>query len=113
MIFQFIASGVLLCVVLYAYTQGRMAPKVTAFAIAIALVGEYFVLFPDHAMNVANSVGIGRGVDLIFYVWILFSLVALLNLHLKLRVANERFVSLIRELALQRSEVADSPPHRQ
>lgn len=110
MIFQFIASGVLLCVVLYAYTQGRMAPKVTAFAIVIALVGEYFVLFPDHAAYVANSVGIGRGADLIFYAWILFSLVALLYLHLKLRVANERFVNLIRELALQRAETADPLP---
>jgi len=108
MIFQFIASGVLLCVVLYAYTQARMAPKVTAFAIVIALIGEYFVLFPEHAAFVANSVGIGRGADLVFYVWILFSLVTLLYLHLKLRVANERFVTLIRELALQRAEAADS-----
>jgi small membrane protein len=108
MIFQFIATGILGCVVLYAYTQARMAPKVSAIAIVIALVGEYFVLFPDHAMWVANAVGIGRGADLIFYLWILFSLVALLYLHLKLRVANERFVSLIRELALQRADTAEA-----
>jgi len=108
MIFQLIASAVLMCVVLYAYTQARMAPKVTAFAIVIALVGEYFVLFPEQAMRVANSVGIGRGVDLIFYLWILFTLVALLYLHLKMRVANERFTNLIRELALQRADEADS-----
>ena len=108
MIFQLIASAVLMCVVLYAYTQARMVPKVTAFAIVIALAGEYFVLFPEHAMYVANSVGIGRGVDLIFYLWILFSLVALLYLHLKLRMANERFTSLIRELALQRGDEPDA-----
>jgi hypothetical protein len=108
MIFQFIATGILACVVLYAYTQARMAPKVTFFAILIAVVGEYFVLFPDHAVLIANAVGIGRGADLIFYLWIMFSLVALLYLHLKLRVANERFVKLVRELALQRGEAAEA-----
>ncbi|MBS0340809.1 MAG: DUF2304 domain-containing protein [Proteobacteria bacterium] len=107
MIFQFIATGILGCVILYAYTQARMAPKVTGLAIVVALVGEYFVLLPDHAAYVANAVGIGRGADLIFYLWILFSLIGLLYLHLKLRVANERFVTLIRQLALERAEAGN------
>ena len=37
------------------------------------------------ARKLAELVGIGRGVDLILYLWVCISLIVLLNLHLKLR----------------------------
>ncbi len=101
MIFQAFASVVLLGVVVYAWTQARMAPAVAWVAIMIGLVGEYLVLFPNDSIRIARMVGIGRGADLINYLWMLLSLVVVLNLHLKLRAANARLVALTRALALQ------------
>src|SRR5262245_13467884 len=39
--------------------------------------------------QLAELVGIGRGVDLILYVWVCLSLIVVLNLHLKLRTQME------------------------
>lgn len=105
MIFQVFASVVLLGVVVYAWTQARMAPAVAWVAIMIGLVGEYLVLFPNDSIRIARMVGIGRGADLINYLWMLLSLVVVLNLHLKLRAANARLVALTRALALQDAAV--------
>jgi small membrane protein len=101
MIFQVFATAVLAGVILYAWSQARMAPAVAATTIVIGLGGEYLVLFPNHAMAIARFVGIGRGADLINYLWMLLSLVVVLNLHLKLRAANARLVALTRALALE------------
>jgi hypothetical protein len=100
MIFQLFASAVLLGVVVYAYSLYRKAPKIGSFVILLALSGEYLVLLPDHAMKLAHFMGIGRGADLVFYIWIMLSLVAILNLHLKLKDSEERLVSLVRAIAL-------------
>jgi hypothetical protein len=81
-----------------------MAPKVTMAVFVIAAAGEYLVLLPEHATGLANAFGIGRGADLVFYLWILLSLVVALNIHLKLRAGNERFVGLVRALALRDAE---------
>jgi small membrane protein len=108
MIFQFFASAVLLGVIVYAWSQARMAPTVAATAILIGLVGEYLVLLPNHAIAIARFVGIGRGADLINYLWMLLSLVVALNLHLKLRASNARLVALTRALALK-----DSAPRQE
>jgi hypothetical protein len=65
-----------------------------------AVGGLYFVWVPSHATRLAEIVGIGRGVDLNFYIWIVISLLLLLNLHLKLRAHMELITVLARELAI-------------
>lgn len=109
MIFQVIATGVLAGVVLYAYTQNRTSPKVAFAVIALVVVGECLVLAPDTATRLANRLGIGRGADLVFYLWILLSLVVALNMHLKLRASNERMAALVRALALREAELNPTP----
>lgn len=108
MIFQIFATLVLGGVVLYAYSQMRTAPMVSLIAILICICGEDIVLFPDHAIAVARFAGIGRGADLINYLWMLLSLVVTLNLHLKLRASNDRLVALTRALALRDAAAAEA-----
>ena len=62
--------------------------------------GLYFVWFPSHSTQLAELVGIGRGVDLILYIWVCISLIVLLNLHLKLRRQMELVTLLARQLAM-------------
>jgi hypothetical protein len=74
-----------------------------------AMTGLYFVWIPSHATWLAELVGIGRGVDLILYVWVVISLIVLLNLHLKLRVQKEMITVLARELAIANARAASTP----
>jgi hypothetical protein len=100
MIAQVILSGLLGGILLYAWSQHRHAPLIGLVSMLAALTGLYFVWFPAHASRLAALVGIGRGVDLILYVWVVISLVVLLNLHLKLRAQMELITVLARQLAL-------------
>jgi len=73
----------------------------------VVTAGLYFVWLPSHATMLASLVGIGRGVDLIIYVWVVISLILLLNLHLKLRSQAELITVLTREIALANARMAE------
>jgi hypothetical protein len=73
---------------------------VAILAVFVATAGLYFVWFPSHSTQLAELVGIGRGVDLILYIWVCISLIVLLNLHLKLRTQMELVTLLARQLAM-------------
>jgi hypothetical protein len=91
----------LLCVILvYAWSEQRRAPLVAASTMIAAAAGLYLVWFPSHANALAEVAGVGRGADLILYLWVLISLLVLFNLHLKLRSQMELITQLSREIAL-------------
>jgi small membrane protein len=100
MIAQLILSALLGGILLYAWLEYRRAPAIGLLSVVAALTGLYFVWVPEHATRLAALVGIGRGVDLILYVWVVISLIVLLNLHLKLRQQTEVITVLARELAI-------------
>ena len=113
MIFQIGAIAVLAALILYAFGQRRRSGPISYGIIAAALAGVVLVAFPDLSTRVANAVGIGRGADLVFYVFMLIVFAAIANLHLRLRAQNEVVTLLARELALATARVppdASEPP---
>jgi hypothetical protein len=100
MIAQLILSVLLAAILLYAWTEYRRSPAVAVLAVFAATAGLYFVWVPEHSTQLAELVGIGRGVDLILYIWVCISLIVLLNLHLKLRTQTELITTLARKIAL-------------
>ncbi len=82
MIAQTVISMLLIGVVVYAASERRRSPVVALFSIIAAAAGLYFTWTPDHATQVAIWAGVGRGVDLVLYIWVCISLIVLLNLHL-------------------------------
>jgi hypothetical protein len=100
MIAQFILSLFFAGILLYAWAEYRRSPAVAILAVFVATAGLYFVWFPSHSTQLAELVGIGRGVDLILYIWVCISLIVLLNLHLKLRTQMELVTLLARQLAM-------------
>jgi small membrane protein len=106
MIAQLILSVLLAVILLYAWAEYRRSPAVALLAVAVAASGLYFVWLPSHSTRLAELVGIGRGVDLILYIWVCISLIVLLNLHLKLRTQMELITTLAREIAI----AAAKPP---
>jgi hypothetical protein len=97
---RFVLMALLAGVLLYAWMQYRKAPAISFVAMLIGIVGLYFVAIPEHATRLAEWAGIGRGVDLVFYVWNALSLIILLNLHLKLRAQTEIITALARAVAM-------------
>lgn len=108
MIAQFFLTALLFIILLYAATAYRLAPVIGLVASVAALAGLYFVWFPAHATVLAEFAGIGRGVDLIVYTWVVISLIILLNLHLKLRAQMELITQLARRIAIANA----TPPVR-
>jgi hypothetical protein len=100
MIAQIVLSILLSGILLYAWIEHRRAPAIGLVSMLAALTGLYFVWIPDHASRLAALAGVGRGVDLIIYIWVVISLIVLLNLHLKLRAQMELVTVLARELAI-------------
>lgn len=100
MIAQLILTASLAIILLYAWTACARAPTIGILFALAASAGLYFVWVPAHATALANFVGIGRGVDLIIYLWIVISLIMLLNLHLKLREHMELITILVRKIAI-------------
>ena len=112
MIAQFILTILLAGILLYAWTEYRRSPVVALLTLFVAGAGLYFVWVPDHSTQLAELVGIGRGVDLILYTWVCISLIVLLNLHLKLRTQMELITTLAQKVALadasRPAEIVDS-----
>jgi small membrane protein len=100
MIAQFILSILLAGILVYAWSEYRQSPVVALLAVFVATAGLYFVWVPEHSTQLAELVGIGRGVDLIIYIWVCLSLIVVLNLHLKLRTQMELITTLARKIAL-------------
>jgi hypothetical protein len=105
MIAQLVLSALLAGILLYAWTEYRRSPAVALLTVFVASAGMYFVWVPEHSTQLAELVGIGRGVDLILYIWVCISLIVLLNLHLKLRTQMELITTLARRIA-----IADAQP---
>lgn len=109
MIAQLVFSIMLAGILLYAWTEYRRSPVIALAAVLAACGGLYFVWLPAHATLLAEAVGVGRGVDLIIYVWVLISLLVVFNLHLKLRSQMELITGLAREIAIMKVASSDQP----
>jgi hypothetical protein len=100
MIAPIILSVLLGAVLVYAWAEYRRSPAVALVSSVASVVGLYFVWMPSHTTHVAEFVGIGRGADLILYLWVCISLLLLLNVHLKMRAQHELITAVARAFAL-------------
>ncbi|HKF08978.1 MAG TPA: DUF2304 domain-containing protein [Xanthobacteraceae bacterium] len=111
MIAQVILSILLAGILIYAFGEYARSPVVAVLAAFITTAGLYFVWMPEHSTQLAELVGIGRGVDLILYIWVCLSLIVGLNLHLKLRTQMELITALARKIALANAQAPRAAGH--
>ena len=100
MMIQAILVFTLAALFAYALSQRRRSTLVSFVIMGSSVGGGVLVIFPDAANVVAHELGIGRGADLIFYVFTLIALAAIFNLHLRLLAASEVSTELARAIAL-------------
>jgi hypothetical protein len=107
---QTILSILLVGVLVYAGNERRRSPAVAWLSLVAAATGLYFTWMPEHATRFAQWAGVGRGVDLVLYLWVCITLIVLLNVHLKLRTQMELVTVLARTIAL--GNVRTRPPDK-
>jgi hypothetical protein len=101
MITQLVLTAGLLACLFYAVAMGRQSRWLKLGIVAVVFIGTLCVWNPELTNAVAHAVGIGRGADLLIYLWIVLSLFVALRLHLHLRSQQEHITILARALALR------------
>jgi hypothetical protein len=107
MIIPLLLAGLLLIFV-YALNQRRRSPFAAMAIAVLSLTGAVLVLMPETANQVAHTAGVGRGADLMLYLFVLITLAVLFNVHLRLRAAADTMTDLARAVALLEPK---APPH--
>src|SRR5262249_52773482 len=85
---------------LVAWSEYARSPAIAVLAVFVTMAGLSFVWMPEHSTQLAELVGIGRGGELILFIWGCLSLIVVLYLHLKLRTQMELITVLARRIAL-------------
>jgi hypothetical protein len=107
MIIQVILSVGLSACLFYVLSLGRSSRPIRLVLFGIVLIGYVFVWIPDITNRIASLVGVGRGADLVMYVWIILNLLLILRLHIKLREQSEAVTQLARWISLSNSNNLD------
>lgn len=85
----------------YGWRQRRLSPVVGFVTPLTCIAGVLLVIKPDWSSDLARALGVGRGADLILYVWTAVSLLLLANIHFRLRAYHRMITVLTREIALR------------
>jgi len=104
MIVQILLTIALACAWVYVLTQGRYIAGLRFSLYGVMLAGTYFIWWPEDSTWLAHKLGVGRGADLIFYVWVVLSFGIFINIHSKLRQNQQQLTELARHLAIYRAE---------
>ena len=75
--------------------------RVSRFVVlALMAVGAGFVVYPNATSRIAHLLGVGRGVDLMLYIFLIATVYALLQLHARVRTLDWQVTQLSRALAI-------------
>jgi hypothetical protein len=80
--------------------QRTTSRLVRAFILAVIIAGTTFVWIPDQTNVIASALGIGRGADLLFYLWVVITLGLVVFLYLKIIRAERKLTLIARAQAL-------------
>ena len=83
------------------------------FIIVFVLIMLTFSVKPEWSAMLANYVGVGRGVDLLFYLSHLVLFFIAFMYYIKFKDIELRFTALVRELALDSSRPQKTPARGQ
>ena len=102
-------SLLLLCAA-YGWRQRTLSPLVSFTTVLACAVGVVLVMNPIWASEAARILGVGRGADLVLYVWTAISILVLANLHFRLRTHYAMITVLAREIAIIEARQPSNDP---
>jgi len=97
-----------------AYFRSKLWDRVV---VLLLLAAAWFsILLPEFTTTVANMLGVGRGADLIIYLFALFTLYALVLLYTNVQTMSLQLTALVRQNAIRDAVISPgrtpaSPPN--
>ncbi|NWJ96779.1 MAG: DUF2304 domain-containing protein [Chloroflexi bacterium] len=80
--------------------------------LVLMLAGIIVVLFPDLSTSIANLIGIGRGADLIFYAFIMYTLFNNIAQVSQIKKIEHQITVLVRKRAIAEAIEGSSSPEK-
>jgi hypothetical protein len=77
--------------------------------LSVVTTGVFFVWLPEQTTRLALTLGVGRGADLLLYLWVVITLALIVLLYLKIVQLSRKITELTRALALTRPETPSGP----
>lgn len=98
-----IGGLVILTFVCLLVLKSRLATRL--FVASQLLLGITLVIFPETTNRLAALVGVGRGVDLLFYILVLVGYAVALVVLAKFRRVERQITEIARQVALQSAQM--------
>lgn len=102
--FQLVALPLLALLVVVTATavvRSRVTRRVGLAWIVLWISAAVAIAFPELLVWLANFLGIGRGTDLVLYVFILVGFVAFFVTYLRFRRLEEQMTEIVRHIAIR------------
>lgn len=107
MMIQFFLSVLLACTAVLVATQRGTSRLLRLLVLSVIAFGAFLVWFPDVTDRFAELFGVGRGADLVLYLWVVITLALIIFLYLKLAALGRRITLLARSIALEHPHGAE------
>jgi hypothetical protein len=108
MTFKYILLAILGAFLLYVLMLPRRTVLRKGFILLFIATMLVFTVKPEWSSVIANLVGVGRGVDLLFYLSHLVLFYIAFMYYLKFKDMELRFTKLVRQLALEAARVSSA-----
>lgn len=112
MMIQIFLTVLLVGIALLFAVQQATSRLVRAVILTVIAAGAFFVWAPEQTTVVSRAVGVGRGADLVLYVWVVISLALMLVLYLKVVQMGRKVTQLTRAIALSQARIPVSDRER-
>jgi len=97
---------------LYAFRAWQVSRLVATGLVVAGSGALLFVWIPSIANDFAGALGVGRGADLVIYVYCLLSFMLILDLSLKIKAQHHTITRLAREIAVGRALDLERHEHK-
>jgi len=97
---QLLLITMLLLLALIVVRYMRAPRRARLIVLCVLGTGAYLVWQPNHANLVAHLLGVGRGADLLLYLWIVLTFSVILLIYLKIVEMNQMLTEVARRLTL-------------
>lgn len=100
MMIKILLLVLLLLLAIFVLTQKTASRGVRLIVSAVLVCGAYLVWLPERANALAQVLGVGRGADLLLYLWVVITFSVILLLYLKIVETDRMMTALARQVAL-------------
>lgn len=97
-----ISAVVFLAFYMYLRLRSSLLDAILIFLFCLGAV--FFILFPDTTTDIAQWMGVRRGINLVFYFTILFLFFLILKLYSRIRRLEKKFTDMVREKTIGAAE---------